>query len=208
EEDGYNFTGRENRAIKTLERGVVPSSTTYKATQNFSSPRYVIVRAWTIGNSACQAFGNGIRAKLVQADSFMHVARYRPAQQADLVLRTANSGDGSEQASQLNLGTAAPVSVYSQQVKKLLPGDRIEALSEVQAEPVHDRAAVHSSLVLADSPTATSGTPLQPDHFTELNPYMAALPIHDATGWTVPAGVSGDKYVNLVMSGEFLQSTA
>jgi hypothetical protein len=209
EEAGYNFTGREARQIKTLERGVVPSSATYKATQDFASPRYVIVRAWTIdaGDPACPAFGDGIRAKLVQADSFMHVARYRPAQQPNLVLKTANSGDSSELASQLNLATAAPVSVYSQQVTKLLPGDRIETLAEVQTETVHDRAAVHSALVLADSPTATSGTPLQADNFTELHPYMAALPIHDAAGWTVPAGVSGDKYVNLVMRGEFLQST-
>jgi hypothetical protein len=100
------------------------------------------------------------------------------------------------------------VTVYSQKVENLLAGDQIEALSEVEAETVHDRAAVHSQLVLADSPTATTGTPLQPDNFTEINPWMASLPIHDSADLTVPAGTVGDRYVNLVMFGDPLQSTA
>jgi hypothetical protein len=206
-EGGNNMTGRGGHPIKTLEQGVVPSSATYQAAQD-ASAQYVLLRAWTIGNSACKLYGNGIRAKLDQSKSFLRIARYRPEQQAGLVVQTSNTGDDSELETQLDLATGNPVSVYSQKVEDLLPGDRIEALAEVEAETHNDRAAVHSALVLADSPTATNGTPLQPDNFTEINPWMASLPIHDSTGWTVPAGVVGDRYVNLVMSGDSLQSTA
>jgi hypothetical protein len=119
------------------------------------------------------------------------------------------SSNSTELAAGFDLAaTPVPVTIYSQPVENLLPGDRIETLSEVEAETVHDRAAVHSQLVLADGPTATTGTPLQPDNLTEINPWMASLPIHDSALWTVPAGIVGDRYVNLVMWGEPLQSTA
>ena len=206
-EGGNNLTGRGAHEIKTLERAVVPSSATYQATADHSG-QYVLLRSWTIGNSACKAFGDGIRVKLDQSRSFLRIARYRPEQQAGLVVKTSNAGLGSELATELDLGTGAPVTVYSQRVDDLLPGDRLEALSEVQAETINDRAAVHSELVLADSPTATSGTPLQPENFTEINPWMESLPIHDSADWTVPAGILGDRYVNLLMWGEPLQSTA
>jgi hypothetical protein len=204
-EGGNNLTGRGQHEIKTLERGVVPSSATYEATDDPSS-QYVLLRAWTIGNSACKLFGNGIRAALDQPRSFLRISRYRPESQAGLVVKSAETG--STLAGELDLATGDPLTVYSQRVSDLLPGDRIEALAEVQAETVHDRAAIHSGLVLADSPVATSGTPLQPENFTEINPWMASLPIHDSANWTVPAGTLGDKYVNLVMRGEPLQSTA
>jgi hypothetical protein len=206
-EGGNNLTGRGQHPIKTLEQGVVPSSATYRAVADLSS-QYVLLRSWTIGNSACKLFGNGIRAKLDQSRSFLHIARYRPEAQAGLVVKTSNTGDDSELAAQLDLATGAPVTVYSQKVEDLLPGDRIEALSEVEADSGNDRAAIHSQLVLADSATATSGTLLQPENFTEVNPWMDTLPVHDAAGWTVPAGTVGDRYVNLVMWGEPLQSTA
>jgi hypothetical protein len=204
-EGGNNLTGRGQHEIKTLERGVVPSSATFEATENLSS-QYVLVRAWTIGNSACKLFGDGIRAKLDQSRSYLGISRYRPETQAGLVVKTSDTS--SELAADLDLATGDPVTVYSQKVDDLLPGDQIEALSEVQAEAVHDRAAINSGLVLADSPSATSGTALQPENLTEINPWMASLPIHDSAGWTVPAGVVGDRYVNLVMRGEPLQSTA
>ena len=167
---------------------------------------YVLLRLWTIGNSACAAFGNGIRADLDQAASFMHVVRYRPEPAAGLVSSTSNSGDGSEQADGLDVIGQAPVSVYSQQVDDLAPGDTLEAISEVQVETTDHRAAVHSTLVLADSPSDTSGTPLQADNLTEVNPYMGKLPIHDSTSWTVPGGISGSRFLNLVMRGEHLQT--
>ena len=205
-EAGNNFTGRGQRQIKTHERGVVPSSTTFELGSDYTTPMYVVLRLWTIGNSACAASGNGIRAQLSQPESFMHVARYRPEQQAGLVTKTFNSGDDSEQASQLDVIDASPMSVYSQQVTNLAPGDRLEALAEVEVNTAFHRAAVHSTLLLADSPDATTGTPLQVDNYSEVSPYMASLPIHDATGWTVPAGVTGTRYVNLVMRGEHLQT--
>ena len=77
-EAGNNFTGRGARTVKTLERGVVPSSTTARLDQDYDQPMYVLLRLWTIGNSACAAFGNGIGADLDQSASFMHVVRYRP----------------------------------------------------------------------------------------------------------------------------------
>jgi hypothetical protein len=204
-EGGNNFTGRGEHSIKTLEQGVVPSSATYQATQNLSS-RYVLLRVWTIGNSACKLFGNGIRAKLDQQRSFLRILRYRPEAAADLVVN--GSGTNSELAGDLDLPTEDRVTVYSQKIANLLPGDRIEALSEVETGTVHDRAAVHSGLIVADSPSGTSGTPIQPENFTEINPWMVSLPIHDSAAWTVPAGIVGDRYVNLVMWGEPLQSTA
>jgi hypothetical protein len=73
-------------------------------------------------------------------------------------------------------------------------------------DSAYHRAGVHTTLVLADSPTATTGTILQPDHFTELNPYMTSLSIHDAAAWVVPSGVSGTKYVNVVASAQLLQT--
>ncbi|HKH42048.1 MAG TPA: hypothetical protein VKA41_09360 [Solirubrobacterales bacterium] len=205
-EGGNNLTGRGQRPIKTLERGVVPSSATYKASQDLSS-QYVLLRAWTIGNSACKLFGNGIRAKLEQEHSYLRIARYRPEPPGDLVVKASTMGPGSELAPQLDLLTATPVTVYSQRVNDLLPGDRIEAFSEAQASTVNDRAAINSQLILADGPTTTSGVPLQPANFTEINPWMGSLPIHDSANWRVPVGVVGDMYVNLVMWGEALQST-
>ena len=167
---------------------------------------YVVLRLWTIGNSACAAFGNGIRADLDQAASFMHVVRYRPEPAAGLVSSTSNSGDGSEQTDGLDVIGQAPVSVYSQQIDDLAPGDTLEAISEVQVETTDHRAAVHSTFVLAGSPSDTSGTPLQADNLTEVNPYMGKLPIHDSTSWTVPGGISGSRFLNLVMRGEHLQT--
>ena len=196
-EAGNNLTGRGNREIKTLERGVVPSSTTVRLDQDYAAPMYVVLRLWTIGNSACAAFGNGIRADLDQAASFMHVVRYRPEPAAGLVSSTSNSGDGSEQADGLDVIGQAPVSVYSQRIDDLAPGDTLEAISEVQVETTDHRAAVHSTLVLADSPSDTSGTPLQADNLTEVNPYMGKLPIHDSTSWTVPGGISGSRFLNI-----------
>lgn len=205
-EGGFNFTGREARQIKTLEQGVVPSSATLKLTQNYSSPMYVVLRVWTVGNSACELYGNGIRVQLGQAQSFMHVMRYRPETKAKLVADTYNSGDNSERARTLDVVTGVPVSVYSLQLSKLAPGQLIEALSELEVDTAYHRAGVHTTFVLADSPTATTGTNLQTDNFTEVSPYMASLPIHDSTGWVVPAGVSGTKYLNLVAYAQGLQT--
>ncbi len=205
-EGGNNLTGRGSRAIKTLERGVVPSSGTLRVDQDHPAPMYVLLRLWTIGNSACALHAPGVRADLNQALSYMHVVRYRPEQDADLVLSSHNSGDDSERADGLDVITGAPVAVYSQEVNDLAPGDRLEALSELEVATADHRAAVHSRLLLADAPAATTGTPLQPDTLTEVNPYMGRLPIHRAAPWTVPAGVSGTRYVNLVVWGEHLQT--
>jgi len=198
-EAGYNFTGKELRQIRTLERGVVPSSTTFKLDQAYAAPRYVVLRVWTKGNSACALYGNGIRVQLDQPASFMHVMRYRPEQQANLVVETTNSGDGSELVSQLNTLTGEPATAYSRELTGLAPGDLIEALGEVEVNTSHHRAEVHTSPVLADSPTATTGVGLQVDNFTEVSPYMASLPMHDATGWVVPAGTGSHQYLNMVI---------
>ena len=101
-EGGYNFTGRGSRIVKTLEQGVVPSSGTLKLGRDYTSPMYVVLRIWTLGNSACKLYGNGIRIKLSQSESFMHVLRHRTEQQA-WVTDTANSGDASEGASALDV---------------------------------------------------------------------------------------------------------
>ena len=151
----------------------------------------MLLRVWSAGNSACEASGNGIRVKLSQAQSFLHVTRYRPEPEAGLVSRTLNSGDDSELASQLDVIDGTPASVYSLEVENLAPGDQLQAFAEVEVNTAYHRAAVHSTFVLTDSPGATTGTPLQVDNFTEVSPFMGSLPIHDATGWTVPAGVGG-----------------
>ena len=205
-EGGQNFTGREARQVKTLEQGVVPSSTTFKLTKDYTSPMYVDLRVWTVGNSACELYGNGIRLQFGQAQSFMHVMRYRPEAQAKLVADTYNSGDSSERASALDVVTGAPVAVYSLQLPKLAPGQLIEALSEMEVDSAYQRAGIDTTFVLADSPSATAGTNLNPDHFTELNPYMASLPISDSTAWVVPSSVSGTKYLNLVAYAQGLQT--
>jgi hypothetical protein len=207
-EGGYNFTGRGTRTIKTLEQGVVPSSTTFKLDRDYTSPMYVVLRVWTQGNSACKLYGNGIRIKLSQAESFMHVVRYRAEQQAVRVADIVNSGDNSEGASALDVLAQSPVSVYSVPVSDLAAGDVVEALAEVELQTGYQRAAIHTRLILGDSPTATSGTELQVDHYTEINPYMGELPIHVSTGWQVPSAISGIRYVNLVMYGVGLQSLA
>ena len=129
------------------------------------------------------------------------MVRYRPEANAGLVSSASNSGDDSELGGGLDVIGADHVSVYSQPVSDLAPGDTLEALSEVQVETADHRAAVHSALVLADDPSDTSGTPLQADNLTEVSPYMGKLPIHDSTAWTVPGGVSGSGFVNLVMWG-------
>jgi hypothetical protein len=205
-EGGYNLTGRGTRQIKTLEQGIVPSSTTYKLPRDYTTPMYVVLRAWTLGNSACATFGNGIRVKLDQPQSFMQVMRYRPGQQASLVADTYNSGNSSERTSQLDVVTGTPVSVYSSKLTKLAPGQLIEALAEMEVDSSYHRAGVHTTFVLAGSAGATTGTSLQADNFTELNPYMANLPIHDATAWVVPSGVSGTRYLNLVAYAQGLQT--
>ena len=205
-EGGYNFTGRGSRTVKTLEQGVVPSSGTFKLDRDYTSPMYVVLRIWTLGNSACKLYGNGIRIKLSQPESFMHVLRHRTEQQATRVTDTSNSGDASEGASALDVVAQTPVSVYSVPLSDLAAGDLVEALAEVEVETHDRRASIHTSLILADSPTATTGTDLHLDQHTEVNPYMAELPIHVATGWQVPSGISGTRYLNLVMYGVDLQS--
>jgi hypothetical protein len=205
-EGGNNFTGREQRQIKTLEQGVVPSSATYKLAQDFTSPMYVLLRAWTLGNSACELYGNGIRAQFSQPQSSMHIVRYRPETKANLVADTYNSGDGSERTTSLDSATGTPAVVYSLQLPNLAPGQLIEALTEMEVDTTYNRAAVHTAFVLADAATATSGMALDPDHFTEVNPYMASLPINDSAAWVVPAGISGAKYLNLVAYAQRLQA--
>ena len=205
-EGGNNYTGREQRQIKTLEQGVTPSSATYKLTQDYSSPMYVVLRVWTVGNSACELYGNGIRVQLGQAQSFMHVMRYRPDLRAKLVADTYNSGDNSERASALDVATGLPVTVYSLQLQKLAPGQLIEALAEMEVDSAYQRAGVHTTFVLGSSSSATTGTSLGPDNFTEVSPYMASLPIHDSAAWVVPSGVSGTRYLNLVAYAQGLQT--
>jgi hypothetical protein len=205
-EGGQNFTGRGQRQIKTLEQGVVPSSATYKLTQDYPSPMYVVLRAWTVGNSACELYGNGIRVQFSQPQSFMHAMRYRTETKAKLVADTYNSGDSSERTNALDSVLGTPAVVYSVPLSKLAPGQLIEALAEVEVDTSYHRAGVHTSFVLADGPSATTGTPLDPDHFTEVNPYMASLPINDSAALTVPSGVSGTKYLNLVASAQLLQT--
>jgi hypothetical protein len=205
-EGGQNFTGREARQIKTLERGVVPSSATFKLAKDYTTPMYVVLRVWTVGNSACELYGNGIRVQFSQPQSFMHVMRYRPEGQARLVTDTYNSGDNSERANSLDAVTGLPVTVYSLQLANLAPGQLLEALAEMEVDTAFHRAAVHTTFVLADSPTATTGTALQTDNFTEVGPYMGSLPIHDSTAWVVPSGVSGTRYLNLVAYAQHLQT--
>jgi hypothetical protein len=200
-EAGYNFTGQGSHPTRTLEQGVVPSSTTVQLTQDYPQPMYVVLRIWSVGNSACDLYGHGIRIQLSQPDSFMHVVRYRQEASAGLVPDTLNSGDDSERASGLDVVAHTPVSVYSVPITDLAPGDRVEALAEVELETTDRRAGIHSSFVLADSPDATSWVPLQVDDETEINPYMQDLPIHAATGWTVADAVPGTSYLNLVMYG-------
>jgi hypothetical protein len=205
-EAGNNFSGRGARQVKTLEQGVVPSSTTFKLAQDYPGPMYVVLRIWTRGNSACELYGNGIRVQLAQALSFMHVMRYRPEAQASLVANTYNSGNGSERTNRLDVATGLPVAVFSQELTNLAPGQLIEALAEMEVDSNYHRAQVHTTFVLADSPSATTGTSLGADNYTELNPYMASLPIHDSTAWVVPSGISGTKYLNLVAYGQRLQT--
>jgi hypothetical protein len=205
-EGAQNFTGREQRQIKTLEQGVVPSSATFKLGQDYTSPMYVVLRVWTKGNSYCELYGNGIRVQLGQPQSFMHVMRYRPEAQANLVADTYNSGDSSERASALDVVTGQPVAVYSLQLSNLAPGQLLEALTELEVDSGYYRAGVHTTFMLADSPSATTGTSVGPDNFTEVNPYMASLPIHDSTAWVVPSGISGTKYLNLVAYAQLLQT--
>jgi hypothetical protein len=206
DDPAHNFTGRGQHQIKTLEQGVVPSSTTYKVTKDYTSPMYVVLRVWTVGNSACDAYGHDIRVQLSQPQSFMHVMRYRPETKANLVSDTYNSGNSSERASTLDVVTGAPVAVYSLQLPNLAPGQLIEALSEMEVDSTYQRAGVHTMLVLADSPSATTGTNLNVDHFTEINPYMATLPINDSAALVVPSGISGTKYLNLVAYAQQLQT--
>jgi hypothetical protein len=205
-EGGQNFTGREQRQVKTLEQGVVPSSATYKVGKDYTQPMYVILRVWTLGNSACELYGNGIRVQFLQPQSFMHVMRYRAETKAKLVADTYNSGDLSERTSSLDAAMGAPVVVYSLPLPKVATGQLIEALGEMEADSSYLRAGIHTSFVLASSPAATSGTALEPDHFTELNPYMGSLPISDSATLLVPSGVSGTKYLNLVASAQLLQT--
>jgi hypothetical protein len=205
-EGGQNFTGRGERLIKTLEQGIVPSSATFKLGQSYTSPMYVVLRVWTKGSSACELYGNGIRVQLGQAQSFMHLMRYRPESQARLVADTYNSGDNSERASFLDVEAGLPATVYSLQLPNLAPGQLLEALAETEVDTAFHRAGVHTSFVLANSPTATTGTSLQTDNFTEVSPYMASLPIHDSTAWVVPSGVSGTRYLNLVAYAQRLQT--
>jgi hypothetical protein len=205
-EGGQNFTGREQRPIKTLEQGVVPSSATLKLTQAYTAPMYVVLRVWTLGNSACELYGNGIRVQLGQPQSFMHVMRYRPESQPRLVTDTYNSGDASERTSTLDAVTGLPVTVYSLPVSNLAPGQLIEAIAETEVDSNYHRAGIHTTFVLGDSPSATTGTNLQADNFTEVSPFMASLPIHDSTAWVVPAGISGTRYLNLVAYAQLLQT--
>lgn len=205
-EGGQNFTGRGSRQIKTLEQGVVPSSATYKLPQDYAGPMYVVLRAWTLGNSACELYGNGIRVQFSQPQSFMHVMRYRTETKAKVVADTYNSGDSSERTGALDSVLATPAVVYSLPLTKLAPGQLIEALAEMEADTSYHRAGIHTSFVLADGPTATTGIALDPDHFTELNPYMASLPIDDSAALTVPSGVSGTKYLNFVAFAQQLQT--
>ncbi|HSD24267.1 MAG TPA: hypothetical protein VLB79_08075 [Solirubrobacterales bacterium] len=205
-EGGQNFTGRGQRQIKTLEQGVVPSSATYKLTQDYTSQMYVVLRAWTLGNSACELYGNGIRVQLSQPQSFMHVMRYRTEVKAKVVADTYNSGDSSERTNALDSVLGTPAVVYSLPLTKVAPGQLIETIGEIEVDTSYHRAAIHTMFVLADGPASTTGTSLDPDHFTEVNPYMASLPINDSAAWTVPSGVSGTKYLNLVASAQQLQT--
>jgi len=205
-EGGQNFTGRGNRPIKTLEQGVVPSSATFKLGRDYTNPMYVVLRVWTLGNSACELYGNGIRVQLAQGQSFMHVMRYRVQPTAKVVADTYNSGDSSERSSTVDVLTGLPVTVYSLQLRNLAPGQLIEALAETEFDSAYHRAGLHTTFVLADSPTATTGTNLQAENFTEVNPFMGSLPIHDSTAWVVPSGISGTKYVNLVAYAQGLQT--
>src|SRR5262249_32547241 len=157
--------------------------------RNYTNPMYVVLRVWTQGSSACELYGNGIRVQLSQPQSFMHVMRYRPESQANVVSDTYNSGNSSEEASTLDVVTGAPVAVYSLQLPNLAPGQLIEALSEMEVDSTYQRAGVHTTFVLADSPSATNGTNLNVDHFTEVNPYMASLPINDSAALVVPPGI-------------------
>jgi hypothetical protein len=167
---------------------------------------YVVLRAWTLGNSACALYGNGIRVQLSQPQSFMHVMRYRTEAKPKLVADAYNSGDNSERTSALDSILGTPAVVYSLPLTKLAPGQLIEALGELEVDTAYHRAGVHTTFVLADGPTSTTGTSLDPDHFTEVNPYMASLPINDSAALTVPAGVSGTKYLNLVAYAQQLQT--
>jgi hypothetical protein len=207
-EGGHNFTGRGSRAIKTLEQGVVPSSTTFQLDRDYTSPMFVVLRVWTQGNSACKLYGNGVRIKLSQPQSFMQVVRHRPEQEAIRVADTTDTGDSSEAASDLDVVAQTPVSVYSVALSDLSAGDMVEALAEVDVQTGSQRAGIHTRLILASGPSSTTGTELQVDHQTEINPYMGELPIHVATAWQVPATIVGTRYLNLVMYGVGLQTLA
>jgi hypothetical protein len=136
----------------------------------------------------------------------MHVMRYRTETKAKLVADTYNSGDSSERTSSLDAVTGAPAVVYSVPLSKVAAGQLIEALGEMEVDSSYHRAGIHTSFVLANSPSATSGTSLDPDHFTEVNPYMGSLPINDSASLLVPSGVTGTKYLNLVASAQLLQT--
>ena len=159
------------------------------------------VRAAAAGRSAtppAPRSGNGIRADLDQAASFMHVVRYRPEANAGLVSSASNSGDDSELAGGLDVIGEDHVSVYSQPVSDLAPGDTLGACPRCRSRRPTTARPFTAPRARGRS-VRHSGTPLQADNLTEVNPYMGKLPIHDSTAWTVPGGVSGSGFVNLVM---------
>jgi len=205
-EGGENFSGRGYRQVKTLEQGIVPSSAAVKLTNGYASPMYVVLRVWTVGSSACELYGNGIRAQLSQPQSVIHVMRYRTETKAQAVVDLYNSGDNSEMVGGLDAVAGTPAVVYSLPLTNLAPGQLVEALGELEADSTYYRAGIHTSFVLASSPTSTTGMALNPDHFTELNPYMASLPVNDSAAVVIPSGVSGTRYLNLVASAQYLQT--
>ena len=124
-EAGNNFTGRGARTIKTLERGVVPSST--------GSPRPGLRPADV--RAAAAVDDRQLRLRRVQE---RHRGRPRPSGQlhawsatgprrtTGLVSSASNSGDDSELGQGLDVIGADHVSVYSQPVSDLAPGDTLE----------------------------------------------------------------------------------
>jgi len=110
----------------------------------------------------------------------------------------SNSGNGSELATQLNIHTVQKEVIYSVALPDLYGGDVVEAYGTFEVtNPYPYNIMVGRLIILADSPSATTGIELSEAATRNISPNMHHDHIQDFAQYKVPQDVSG-KYVNLI----------
>lgn len=191
-------TGRV-RGTSMMERTAFGRSITWQANKDYAVPMYLTIFGSAYGNANCVQTSSS-KVLIDHSRSYARAAVYAKRTKPTMAGTTLNSGDSSELATALDGSTQQPLAVYALNLPSVRAGEVImgSAMGRVSTSYYEVYPAMRGRVDVTRASVA--GTALNPESFSELNPYAYSYHFNNPFWWTVPAGSTGDRWLNFVMS--------